>query len=230
MKHSPWIGVAIAALGASSAAAQSLLRELPPPPVQGVVNVDPNPAAALAGFSLTAVQPPRPRTYTVHDLVTIIVEETSTQSADQQLKTDKTYNNSTDVNALIDPWLLLELQLRPGSLSKEKLLDIANKSKFDGKGSYTRSDKLQLRIQAEIIDVKPNGTLVLEAKKTLDKNGETQLTVLSGRVRRDDITAANTVLSSQLADLTIVTRSEGQVDKAGKKGWIPRALETLFAF
>jgi len=198
--------------------------------VQGVVPVDPNPAATLAGFSLIAVQPPRPRTYNVHDLVTIIVEETSTQSADQQLKTDKTYNNSTDLNAIIDPWLLLELQTRPGSLSKEKLLDIANKQKFDGKGTYTRSDKLQMRIQAEIIDVKPNGSLVIEAKKTIDKNGETQLTVLSGKVRREDITASNTVLSSQLADLSISTKSEGQVDKAGKKGWIPRALETLFSF
>jgi flagellar L-ring protein precursor FlgH len=222
-----FVGSLLACAGAN---AQSLFRNLPQPAVQGVVPVDNTALDELATYSMIAVKPPRPRNYNIHDLVTIIVEETSTQSADQQLKTDKTYNNTTDLNALVDAWQLLQLQLRPGSLSNEKLLDISNKQKFDGKGTYTRNDKLQLKIQAEIIDVKPNGTLVLEARKTIDKNGETQVTVLSGHVRREDITNANTILSSQLADLTIVTKSEGQVDKAGKKGFIPRALETLFAF
>ena len=61
----------------------------------------------------------------------------------------------------------------------------------DGKGNYTRNDSFSMKIQAEIIDVKPNGTLTIEARKTIDKNGETQSTVLSGVCRIADITQNN---------------------------------------
>ncbi|MEX2217770.1 MAG: flagellar basal body L-ring protein FlgH [Phycisphaerales bacterium] len=184
----------------------------------------------LYGYSLLVVAPPRPRTYAKHDLVAIIVDESSRQQADQTLNTDKKYNNASTLNTIIDPWELLELRLRGGDLSKLQLLGIDSKAKFDGKGRYERSDRLQLKIEAEIIDVKPNGVLTLEAKKVIDKNGELTTTVLSGSCRPEDITANNSVFSSQLASMTLITRNEGQVNEAGKKGLVPRVLETLFAF
>jgi len=210
--------------------AQSLYTMIPPPPPPGTEGRGIDAAATLQGASLYAVQPPRPRTYKQHDLVTIIVDESSRQNAEQSLKTDKKYNTSADLGAIIDPWQLLELRLRGGDTTNLKLLEAAAKSKFDGKGEYERNDKLQMKIQATIIDVKPNGVLVLEARKFLDKNGETQSTVLSGNCRQADITQNNSVFSSQLADLTLINKSEGQVNEAGKKGLIPRVLETVFAF
>lgn len=216
-----WCGVACG---------QSLFRDVPPPPVHGIAHESVNPTAGLVGFSLTAVQPPRPRVFRVHDLVTIVIDESSRQAAEQSLKTDKKYDNDIDVNAIVDPWALLELQLRQGNLTRERLLDISSRNKFDGKGSFSRSDRFSMRIQAEIIDIKPNGNLVIEARKSIDKNGESQVTVLSGRVRQEDVTTSNTVLSGQIAELNIVSRAEGEVDKAGKKGVITRALESLFAF
>lgn len=209
---------------------QSLFRNPPAPPVQGVVAENPNPSAGLTGYSLTSVQPPKPRDFQVHDLVTIVIDETSRQTAEQNLKTEKKYDAGVQLDAMIDPWALLELQLRQGNLSNEELLRIAASNKYDGKGSYSRNDRFQMRIQAEILDVKPNGTLVIEARKSIDKNGEEQVTILSGKIRQEDVTASNTVLSSQIADLNIATKQEGEVNRAGKKGLIPRALETIFAF
>jgi len=190
----------------------------------------PDSAEPLQGYSLLLVTPPKPRGYKVHELVSIIVDETSRQQADQTMNTDKKYNNTANLNAILDPMELLELRLRAGDLKNLKMLDIDSKAKFDGKGKYERNDRLSLKIEAEIIDVKPNGVLVLEARKVIDKNGETSTTVLSGICRQEDITANNTIFSSQLANLTLVTTSTGQVNDAGKKGLITRVLETLFAF
>jgi flagellar L-ring protein precursor FlgH len=81
-----------------------------------------------------------------------------------------------------------------------------------------------------VIDVKPNGILVLEARKTIQKNEEHQSIVLSGQCRTEDVTNANSVLSSQLAELTLISKQEGQVKDAATKGWIPRIIEALFAF
>lgn len=229
MTHPRLAALAVLAL-APACVAQSLYTMVPPPPPPGTEGRGIDGAASLQGVSLYAVQPPRPRTYKQHDLVTIIVDESSRQNAEQSLKTDKKYDISAELGTILDPWELLELRLRAGNTTDLKLIEAAYKAKFDGKGEYERSDKLQMKIQATIIDVKPNGVLVVEARKFLDKNGETQTTVLSGLCRQADITQNNTVFSSQLADLTLITKSEGQVDDAGKKGLIPRVLETIFAF
>ena len=223
------LAVALVLSVTAGAGAQSLM--IPPTvPTNTANGASTRDGSELAQLSVMAIEPPRPREFKMHDLVTIIIDETSRQQAEQSLKTDKKYDNDSSINALIDPWELLELRLRQGDLKDVTLLDIANKAKFDGKGTFERNDRLQMKIQAEVIDVKPNGVLVLEAKKFIDKNGETQETVLGGICRQEDITQSNTVFSTQLANMSLTTKSTGEVDKAGKKGLIPRVLETIFAF
>lgn len=189
-----------------------------------------DPAAALQGYSLMMVSVPKPRSYRMHDLITIVVDESSKQQADQTLNTDKKYNNTANVNAMLDVMKLLELQLRQGSVKNVAALNVNSEAKLDSTGTYQRNDQFSMKIQAEVIDVKPNGVLTIEAKKVIDKNGETTTTVLSGACRPEDITASNTVFSSQLANLTLSSKNEGQVNDAAHKGIISRVLETVFAF
>jgi flagellar L-ring protein precursor FlgH len=212
------------------AAAQSLLVQVPEQRLYGEgapADDGPTPLYQLSTF---AVAPPRPREFKTHDLVTIVVDESSRQQADQSLKSDKKVQNSATLGSVLDPWELLEARLRAGATTNLKMLDIGANNKFDGKGEYERTDKLQMKIQAEVIDVKPNGVLVLEARKYIDKNGETQETVLSGSCRREDVTQNNSVLSSQIAAMSLTTRSTGQVDDGARKGIVTKVLEGLFAF
>lgn len=228
MKHV--LSVLAVGLLAVPALGQNLFLQPQPAMPAGTEAQRPDPAAPLYSVSLTAVVPPPPRSFKVHDLVTIIVEETSRQQADQTSKSEKTYSIDADLNSILDPMELLELRLRSSSINDLELLRAAARRKFDGKGNYTRNDTFQMKIQAEIIDVKPNGTVTIEARKHVDKNGETMTTVLSGVARISDITQNNSILSSQIADLTLITKSTGEVDKSAKKGVIARVLETIFAF
>jgi flagellar L-ring protein precursor FlgH len=228
MNLTPSTTLAASLLLAGSAAAQSLMQ--PPPAAEASVLGGDTAVSELEQMSPIAIKPPKPREFKLHDLVTIVIEETSRQQAEQSLKTDKKYNNDSTLGTIIDPWELLEFRLRAGDTSNLKLLGIDNKSKFDGKGSFERNDRLQMKIQATIIDIKPNGVLVLEARKFINKNGETQETILAGSARQEDITGNNTVFSSQLANLSLATHNTGDVNRAGQKGLIPRVLETLFAF
>ncbi len=108
---------------------------------------------------------------------------------------------------------------------------MGGKQKFKGEGTAKRSDRFVARIQAVVIDVKPNGTLVLEARKTVaSQNGEAKTIVLSGSCRQEDITDANTINSSLLADLRLIQTTEGEVSKSAEKGFIPRILEAIFNF
>jgi flagellar L-ring protein precursor FlgH len=53
---------------------------------------------------------------------------------------------------------------------------------------------------------------------------------VSGIARQEDVTSGNTVLSSQLAELTVKVESDGDVDEAAKKGWLTNLFETVFNF
>ena len=219
-----------AALPAFPAAAQSLFTMPPSLMIEGTNGRQPDAAASLYGVSMFAVRPPQPRTYQVHDLVSILVDETSKQEAEQKLKADKKYDISAEIQAMLDLKALLELQLKQGNINNLQLLDMSYDGKFDGKGKFERNDRFTMKIEAEVIDVKPNGVLVLEARKTIDKSGETQSIVLSGSCRGEDITKNNTVFSSQLANLTVSSKTWGQVDSAGKKGILSEVIDTIFAF
>ncbi|QYK47186.1 MAG: flagellar basal body L-ring protein FlgH [Phycisphaeraceae bacterium] len=190
---------------------------------------EPDPGAHLRGASLMFIEPPKPREFAIHDLVTIIIEETTKSEASQTLETEKKYDMNGALTDFISLRHLLELQVQNDKQDPAQI-GLNYKNKYKGDGDYERTDRFVARITATVIDVKPNGTVVLEARKRIDKDGEVQTIILSGTCRRDDVTAQNTVLSSQLAALTVTMSTEGQVTKAGKKGLIPRALEGLFNF
>lgn len=192
---------------------------------------EPDPDAPLRAVSLYYIDVPQPKKFGVHDLITLIIDETSSAESKQTLDTKKDYDLTGDVSAFPDLLQLLELRLAQGDRSNIASLDLGSKQKFKGEGTAKRSDRFVARITAEIIDVKPNGNLVVEARKVVEStDGESKTIVLSGVCRQEDITDANTINSSQLADLKLSQTTTGQVTDTAKKGFIPRVLEAIFNF
>ncbi len=219
---------AAAMLCPSLCSAQSLF--LRSDPVRSDKDGKPDPAAPLRETSLMFIEPPRPRSYQIHDLVTIIVDEQSQQSSKQTMDTKKDYALKGQLDHFPSLAKFLELQLENGDTETIPKLGLSSNQQFKGAGTYDRTDKFNAKITASIIDIKPNGVLVLEARRSKTTDDEVQTMLLSGEVRQDDITTANTVLSSQLADMTLKTKNEGQVKDTADKGWIPRVLEAIFNF
>ena len=214
-------------VSAERAGAQSLFLRNDPGRVETVGKVEQHPA--LRSASLMFVEEPKPRVFGVHDLVTIIVDESSVQQSKSTLDTKKDYTLKDSLNQFPSLQKFLEFELRNG-MGTPVSLDVTSNNKFKGEGTYDRSDKFTAKVSATIIDVKPNGVLVLEARKSRTTDDESQTLVLSGTCRQEDITTSNTVLSSQIADLTLVQKNEGQVKDSATKGFIPRILEAIFNF
>ncbi|MBL0870897.1 MAG: flagellar basal body L-ring protein FlgH [Phycisphaerales bacterium] len=185
---------------------------------------------ALKEVSLMVVVPPEPHKFQIHDKVDIIVNETSNQKHEQKLDAKKSYDLKGKLTQFPSlQALLLENELRNG-IETPPEIGLGSSNDFKGSGAYERKDNFTARIAAMVIDVKPNGLLVVEARKTVESNSETQHLVLSGIVDPKDITKSNTVQSSQIADLTIRVNNTGQVKDSSEKGLIPRTLEQLFNF
>jgi len=213
---------------AGTANAQSLFRREAAPQTNSLG--EPDPQAPLRNTSLLLIEAPRPKTFQIHDQVTILISETSRQSANQKVDTKKDVSVTGQIKRLPDLIALLQAQLETDTGSPITGVDASAGNKFKGDGKYERSDRFTDRITATVIDVKPNGVLVIEAKRTIQKDEEIQTLVLSGECRREDVTDQNTVMSSQLADMTLVVKNEGQVKQAAEKGLISRVFDSVFNF
>lgn len=214
------------ALPISTASAQSLFLARSIEPGDNPVNSTPQ----LAASSLFFVAPTQPRQYRVHDIIHVIVSETSSATSSQTLETTKELEVENQIGAMIDLMQLLELRLQSSSIEDLDLLNLETTNEFTGEGEYDRQDRLSARIAAEVVDVKPNGQLVLRARKTIGTDEERRTITLTGIARSDDITEDNSVMSSQLADLAVDVVNEGEVRKGAKKGVITKALEFIFNF
>ena len=176
-----------------------------------------------------AVPEPKPKTLLKHDLVTIIVSEQSEFSSDGTTDTKK----SADLNARITQFPTFGLSnfaLRNTIGSVVPEIGASGTRNYKGEGTVDRKDTFTMRIQAEVLDVKPNGRLVLQARKRIVTDEEDQLVVLSGECRVLDVTPDNTVLSNELYDLDIRKSHTGAVRDATKRGWIPRAIDWVNPF
>jgi len=223
----------VVALGASLAGSQATVAQSfydLHEPVATTEEGEPDLDAPLRTMSMMFIEVPKPKPFQIHDLVTIIIDETSSSESKQILDTKKKYDFQAIVTEFPSLAKLLELQLTRGDSSPVSQAILNSDTKFKGDGKATRTDRYVARITAEIIDIKPNGTLVLEASKSIQQGRESKSIVLSGTCRQRDVTDANTISSSQLANLNIIEHAEGELVKNATKGFLTRALEAIFNF
>jgi flagellar L-ring protein precursor FlgH len=187
-------------------------------------------AGGGARGGLTAVSDPEPRSFKPHDLITIVVSETSKAKSSANAKTDKKYDASVELQQFmnLDPGEWADL-ITLGANDMPQF-DVSGKKKFDAKGDVARQDDFTAKITAEVIEVLPNGTILIEAYKQINMDGEMQTIRLSGRCRPEDVDATNSVQSHRLANASIEKTTTGQLKEATEKGIIARVLDTLFAF
>lgn len=193
------------------------------------------PAAAgpmsLESVSLMVVVPPKPMKHQKHDKIEIIVNETSLSKFEGKLDAKKQYDLRAELRQFPSlAGLFNELELVNGIGGDTPRVGLGGSNDFKGSGTYERKDRLTARISGLVLDVKPNGHLVVEAKEELTSDEETKIMVISGIVDPKDVTRQGTVQSSQLANLVLRVRHEGQVKDSSEKGLIPRVFEKLFNF
>lgn len=185
--------------------------------------------AKLQNVSFFAVPEPKPRTIKKHDLITVIINEEASVASDAKANTDR----DTQLNATLSTYLKLNTKsfnlagvqptVPPGFVG-----DLQRNFKSDGQDD--RTDSFTTRLSAQVVDVKPNGTLVIEARRNIQVNTEVQHYLLSGICRAEDITPDNTILSTQLSDLNLRRDDTGLVHDATKQGGLMKLLDFINPF
>jgi flagellar L-ring protein precursor FlgH len=158
----------------------------------------------------------------IGDVLTIVLNETTAASKTAVTKTTKT----TSV-ADTGPTLFGKTFLTKGVPIGTASMNGANA--FDGEGASTQSNSLAGSLTVTVVDVKPNGNLVVQGDKTLKLNQGDEFVHVAGVIRPADIATNNTVTSDKLADASISYSGKGAVDSSNRMGWLARFFNSPFA-
>ncbi len=163
----------------------------------------------------------------VGDIITVIVAESSTATKNNETKTEKKSGLSAAITSFLYP------QSAGGFLAhKGQMPAMAYNSDLshDGGGTINDSETVVAKIAVRVVDVLPNGNLVIEGRRQTSFSGENQTIVLRGVVRAADVASDDTVFSYNIADATIQIIGKGTVTDEQRKGWFTRIWDKLNPF
>ena len=162
------------------------------------------------------------------DIITIVISETA--SASKEAKTGTSRDSS--VSAGMPHVLGLENTgiFKNNFADLSKILSASTNSKFQGSGSTSRQENLQATITARVVDVQPNGNLMIEGRRNIKVNEEDQIIVLEGTVRSRDVAQDNTVNSIFVADARISYSGRGIISDRQSPGWLMNFLDKIWPF
>ena len=153
----------------------------------------------------------------VGDILTVIVDEKTL--ADFKASTQATKSDSNSVNAQFFIGLLDSLF---------KPVTTGANSNVSGDGQTSQSSRMTATMSTIVKQVMPNGNLVIEGRRSLITNKQTQTIVFSGIVRPTDITPNNTVRSVNVAEAEIKMDGTGLISQRQRKGILTQIIDWLF--
>jgi flagellar L-ring protein precursor FlgH len=109
-------------------------------------------------------------------------------------------------------------------------LSATSKNDFEGKGDSAANNVFTGAITVTVIEVLPNGNLVVSGEKQIGINQGSEFVRLSGVVDPRFILANNTVSSTQVADARLEYRGAGYIDEAQTLGWLSRVFMSVMPF
>lgn len=163
------------------------------------------------------------RARSIDDLVTIVVNEQASAVATGNTKTSRT----SGANAAITS--------AAGALSSAgrfaNLLNMNSSQSLTGDGTTSRTSTLTTTLSARVIDVLPNGYLVIEGSKATLVNSENQIITVRGVIRPNDLSNGNMVQSGSIAQMELKINGKGVVNDAIRRpNFLYRFLLGLLPF
>jgi flagellar L-ring protein precursor FlgH len=162
----------------------------------------------------------------VGDLVTVVVLESS--EASREASTGVSRDSS--VSADIETFLGSDLDTGGPNQFFQPEVRAGTSNSFQGSGSTKRKDLLRTTVAARVAQVLDDGNLVVEGRREVRVNAETQYLFVRGIARPVDISTNNTITSAALADAQILYGGRGIVSNQQKPGWMYQVLDVVWPF
>ena len=155
-----------------------------------------------------------PRASQIGDILKILVTESTSASNSSIVDTNKeATRNMSGPGGLKLPGFSLS-----GDASNE----------FKGEGTTSRSQSIQARVSVRVVDVRPNGDLVIEGSRVIEINGESEVIYINGSINPYVIPATNMIESFRVANLQVSYKGKGVLTEGARPGFLVRFVNWLF--
>lgn len=158
-----------------------------------------------------------------HDLISVVVSENLAASTDGTVKNSRASNATSGISGLIGA-------LHAGN-ALQNLVNQNSASGLSAQGTSATNSSLTTTFGGQVVEVLPNGMLVIEAARQVEFSQQTQTIVLRGLVRPEDISQQNQVLSTAISSMELQVRGKGIVnDYTHRQNPLVRLIERVLVF
>lgn len=154
------------------------------------------------------------RAHNVGDVITIIISESSSAKRAGNASNSKSASSNVEDGT--------------GLLTFINALSGSSSDKFSADGSLSNTNKVTGRITVKVVEVQPNGQLMIKGTQSIKQNTDEQTITITGVVRPEDVTAENTVLSSNVADAQLKIEGKGPIAGKQRQGILTQIFNFLF--
>ena len=175
----------------------------------------------------------------IGDILTINVVDVSKSDLKAETKNDRTASNALSVGNYFGNKEIagnLSGQLggpdfgMKGLVGTDPLVSTSTAQKFQSKGETKRESAVTASVGCRIVNILPGGVMQVEGARQTRVNNENQIIYLTGIVRSFDVTADNTVDSSNILNAQITYTGKGSLSDKQKPGWLMRIFDNTWPF
>ncbi len=150
----------------------------------------------------------------VGDILTIVINESTTQRMTKSSSNEKSGNVSLGAGTGIFDFL--------------KAASASGSDSFEAEGSASDTSRFSGQITVTVVEVLPNDNMVIEGTQSIWQGRNEQKITLRGIVRRDDVTMNNTVPSTKVANAELKFDGKGPLNAKQRQGILTQIFNILF--
>jgi flagellar L-ring protein precursor FlgH len=154
----------------------------------------------------------------VGDLLTVVVREVTGASTTEARKLDKNNSESGKFN--------FSGKTSGNGVSRDAAAELSSSQSsdraFNGSAGYENDRKFLDQMTVTVVDVLPNGNLVIEGYRKRVVSNETRILRISGVVRPNDVDLKNSIESRSIANFSISYEGNGVESRFTNQGWLGR--------
>ena len=138
----------------------------------------------------------------VGDILTVLITINDNANIQNQTAASRTGTNKSGITNFLGLESTLG-KILPKAFTPSTAIDTNSSLANSGTGTITRQDQINLTIAAVVTKVLPNGNLVIQGRQEVKTNQDLRERTVAGNVRPEDITSANTITHTQIAEARI---------------------------
>lgn len=188
-----------------------------------VVNAARRPTGSIYGFA-PAYRP------MFEDVRARNVGDTLVVRLEEHINSSQSNNTSAQRTSSAEVGIPMLNKIPGGGLLRGLGVESSSDNQFNARGATGASNVLSGTVTVTVMEVLPNGNLMVSGEKQIGTNRETERVRFSGVVNPMQIIGGNSVSSTQVADARIEYRGQGAIDEAQTVGWLTRFFFSVLPF